>query len=1091
MPTANQSVMVTIGAALERQFSQTVGEARGQLEQVGGAVRHLDQTAAQARSYRQLGPETARAHREWQSAEQRVAALGRQMQQTDQPSRQLRRQFDQAQRAAASAKQTYEDKRSTLRNLGQQLQSAGVDVQNLGQEQTRLEQASERLHTQMNRVGQAQQRVDEIASRRQAMRGRMVDTIALGAALAAPVRSAMAFEDSMTELNNTLNIPVDSQQYRDVQNAMLDISESVPLATRELTQIAAQANRAGVPMEDLANFTERAGQVAVAWNQSGEATGQMLGRWRRNLDLTQDEVFELADTLTHLGDNTQANSEDIGELIGRTGQLASQAGLSTEATAGLGAALISATGDSGRARRAMRDLINTLSEGENGSARQRDALEELGFGAEEMARAMQDDAQGAILQLMEAFERQPQERRGSLAQALFGQSGSEAIAPLINNVDDLRTAFDLAGDSAGAAGSTLDDYEAAAATTSSQLQLMRSRFTRLSVELGSILLPGTNAVVGAFGQLASVGASIAQTFPLLTRTVVGGTAAIISLRVATFAAGFAFTFLQSGAAIAVRTVHQLGLAALIAQTRLTAMGGVGGAFRRARTAIVGMTAATWAFNTALLANPIGIVVAALAAGAFAVWRYWQPISGFFRGLWQGVVAATEPVTPAFQAIGSAVSAVISPVRELVGWFAGLLAPVEEGGEAAEAFGRRVGESIGEAINWVLGLGRHFEWVVTPARLLERTVSAVMGIIGSAITGVRRGVGALIDWVRGLLPSFDDAEGSGVGAAQVLMRSFGGFGLTIGGVIASAQQLGERLRELRDDWWDPGAWLQQGARQVGNPLGSSIDLMRRGIRELDVAIEGVSFEGLRREGKDQLDRLAEAFSSPQNAADRLTERLGFVALPLHVSRWAAERDLPRIGDLIDEVRTDTGSLSDRLREIPGALALAQSTGGTALPGLGHAASGAAGQFQTLREGAGDVGDAIRDILDEPGRLRNAFDRAFSGFATWFRSSVIDPINEARDALGSWSDEIGERIEDTSEANPAFMNLGARGAAIEGLGEASSRNGNGGGSLSIGGFYIYPPAGQSPEDIAREIHKKIEKEHRERARERLRESRGLSD
>jgi hypothetical protein len=54
-----------------------------------------------------------------------------------------------------------------------------------------------------------------------------------------------------------------------------------------------------------------------------------------------------------------------------------------------------------------------------------------------------------------------------------------------------------------------------------------------------------------------------------------------------------------------------------------------------------VTAAQWAWNTAMMANPIGLVIAgimALIAIVAVIIKYWEPISGFFAGLWDGVKA---------------------------------------------------------------------------------------------------------------------------------------------------------------------------------------------------------------------------------------------------------------------------------------------------------------------------------------------------------------------------------------------------------------------------------------------------------------------
>ena len=43
-----------------------------------------------------------------------------------------------------------------------------------------------------------------------------------------------------------------------------------------------------------------------------------------------------------------------------------------------------------------------------------------------------------------------------------------------------------------------------------------------------------------------------------------------------------------------------------------------------------------AVGLALMANPIGLVVTAIAGAAFLLYKYWEPIKGFFLGLWESV-----------------------------------------------------------------------------------------------------------------------------------------------------------------------------------------------------------------------------------------------------------------------------------------------------------------------------------------------------------------------------------------------------------------------------------------------------------------------
>jgi hypothetical protein len=88
-----------------------------------------------------------------------------------------------------------------------------------------------------------------------------------------------------------------------------------------------------------------------------------------------------------------------------------------------------------------------------------------------------------------------------------------------------------------------------------------------------------------------------------------------------------------------------------------------------------VTAAQWALNIAMTANPIGLIIAgiaALAGAAYLLFQHWEPIGEFFSGLWDGVKEITsgavdwllgklDLLTKPFQLLGAAWDAV-------AGWF---------------------------------------------------------------------------------------------------------------------------------------------------------------------------------------------------------------------------------------------------------------------------------------------------------------------------------------------------------------------------------------------------------------------------------------
>jgi len=78
-----------------------------------------------------------------------------------------------------------------------------------------------------------------------------------------------------------------------------------------------------------------------------------------------------------------------------------------------------------------------------------------------------------------------------------------------------------------------------------------------------------------------------------------------------------------------------------------------GALGSMATAMPMVAAGIKAIGLALTANPIGIIVMAIAGAAFLIYQYWEPIKGFFSGLWDGVK--------------SIFSSAIEGVKTVLGW----------------------------------------------------------------------------------------------------------------------------------------------------------------------------------------------------------------------------------------------------------------------------------------------------------------------------------------------------------------------------------------------------------------------------------------
>ena len=99
------------------------------------------------------------------------------------------------------------------------------------------------------------------------------------------------------------------------------------------------------------------------------------------------------------------------------------------------------------------------------------------------------------------------------------------------------------------------------------------------------------------------------------------------------------------------------------------------------------------FSITLLTSPLGWIAVAIGVVALVIYKYWKPIAGFFKGLWQGLIEGLKPLMPLFKQIGTAIEPILKPIKVVFNWFKKLIKPVEDTGGKAEAMGVRVGKAI--------------------------------------------------------------------------------------------------------------------------------------------------------------------------------------------------------------------------------------------------------------------------------------------------------------------------------------------------------------------------------------------------------------
>ena len=104
-----------------------------------------------------------------------------------------------------------------------------------------------------------------------------------------------------------------------------------------------------------------------------------------------------------------------------------------------------------------------------------------------------------------------------------------------------------------------------------------------------------------------------------------------------------------------------------------------------------------AFSVTLLTSPLGWIALAIGALALVIYKYWKPITAFFKGMWQGLKEGLQPLMPVFNKLGVALNPILKPIQQLWNWFKKLFKPVDDVGGPAENMGIKFGKAIANII----------------------------------------------------------------------------------------------------------------------------------------------------------------------------------------------------------------------------------------------------------------------------------------------------------------------------------------------------------------------------------------------------------
>lgn len=610
----------------------------------------------------------------------------------------------------------------------------------------------ERLGQAMQRIARSQQDIHKWSTRYEALlrqrgelRSQVLDVVALGSTVGAPVKLAMDFESAMADVKKVVDFDT-PEGFTRLGHDILRMTRQLPLVATELAQIAASGGQLGVKAEDIAAFTATVAKMATAFDMPTAAAGDAMAKLVNVYQIPIASIDRLGDAINELSNNSPAKASDIVATLSRVGGVAKGFGLSALQTASLANAFIALGKPPEVAGTAINGMLIKLSTVDKQSAKFKVALQSMGLSAQGLKDAIAQDAQGALLGFLQTLEKVPQDRRMGILVDMFGLEYADDVAVLAGSVKTYSDAIDLlqrkgsdGGESFG--GSMQREFAARAATTANNVQLLKNGMTELGITIGSVVLPHLNAMLDTVRPVAAAVADWAKAHPGVVSAVMRTLAALAAFKVGALGVGYGLNLLRGAGMTLMLTIARAGSA--LAWLRAAWLLHAPLVLARLGTAATMLGRALLWLGRAAVMNPIGLAIAGMAAAAYLLYRHWEPIRGFFQRLW----AAVRQVFS---------SAITSVGRVVLGWkplglFRGVFAA---------------------ALRW-LGVDLPQSFRSFGANLMQGLAQGIHGAAGSAVAAVG-------DFAQGLKTRFTSLLG-----IKSPSRVFMGFG----GDIAQGARLG--------------------------------------------------------------------------------------------------------------------------------------------------------------------------------------------------------------------------------------------------------------------------------------------------------------
>ena len=531
------------------------------------------------------------------------------------------------------------DLKSQMRELDAALYKNEIDFEGYAQKTAKVKNQLKQLELQQDRLNRVMTAKSNLKNAASQFAGLALGVYAAAQPVIGMINTAAEFEQGMSKVGAITRASAEDMALLTAKAK--ELGRQTQFTARQSADAMSYLGMAGWNTQEILKGMPGLLNLAAAGGTDLARTADIVSDDLTAFGLSADQAGHMADVFAYTITRTNTNVEMLGETMKYAAPVAHAFGASMEETAALAGLMANSGIKASQAGTALRSGLLRLAGPPKQASK---AMEALGMDMSEMSK-QQAEAQAAmkalgiqlsdtsgprkmsaiITELRDKMKGLGKEEKLAAMGAIFGKNASTGWLAVIDSApetfDQLVNEMDKCDGEAERMAKTMNNNAKGAMTR------LKSSMESAAISFGSVFLPVLADAGDGLAKFAGLVGDAAEKHPVL--------------------------------------VQSLGLIAVAMTGAALAMKAAGVIYAAYTVATAAATTGTWAFNAALLANPIGLVVVAVAgliAAGYALYKNWDKVSA-------GLVAGWEWVkTTAWNFLTSLPEKAGYAVGYIIGWF---------------------------------------------------------------------------------------------------------------------------------------------------------------------------------------------------------------------------------------------------------------------------------------------------------------------------------------------------------------------------------------------------------------------------------------